>query len=84
MPRNTAAEAVDGTENGTETTTPTGRTRKPRAKNGTRKPRASKDRFVVTVEVETTKAGLADVNQFVDSLTSEGTTARIKSVHGKE
>jgi hypothetical protein len=82
MPRERAA--VEGAESTDTTTESAPRTRKPRAKNGTRKPRASKDRFIVSVEIETTKAGLADVNQFVDSLQAEGTTARIKSVHGKE
>lgn len=58
--------------------------RKPRAKNGTRKPRAPKGgRFVATIEVETTSAGLADVSQMVESLNSEGTTARLSGVREK-
>jgi hypothetical protein len=79
MPRNTEVQGEN--TDGADTTAP--RAKRARAKNGTRRPRADKSRFVVTVEIETTQAGLQDVTQLVESLSSDGTTARIKGVAAK-
>lgn len=49
----------------------------------TRRSKAAQSRFIVTLEIETSSAGLGEATGVADTLSGDGTTARVISVREK-